>query len=103
VNYLVVNGIQIAKCMEEGTTEQECKAIVESFNSNLTMSLMLEDILLGQLYLDTKYNNKTGLYYPTVMIHSDKLGKKDFSVTDILQVLGVELSDILRAAAQISQ
>ena len=103
VNYLVVNGIQIAKCMEEGTTEQECKAIVESFNSNLTMSLMLEDILLGQLYLDTKYNNKTGLYYPTVMIHSDKLGNKDFSVTDILQVLGVELSDILRAAAQISQ
>ena len=36
VNYLVVNGVQIAKCMKEGTTKQDCEQLVESFNANLT-------------------------------------------------------------------
>ena len=103
VNYLVVNGIKIAKCMEEGTTEQECKAIVADFNNNLTLSLLMADVPVGDLYMDAVQNTQNGLYYPTVMIHSEMLGNKDYSVIAILQMLGVELPEIFRTVAQISQ
>ena len=103
VNYLVVNGVKIAKCMEEGTTEQECKAIVADFNSNLKLSLLMADVPVGDLYMDAVQNAQNGLYYPTVMIHSEMLGNKDYSVIAILQMLGVELPEIFRTVAQISQ
>lgn len=103
VNYLVVNGVKLAKCMEEGTTEQECKAIVADFNSNLELSLLMADVPVGDLYMDAVQNTQNGLYYPTVMIHSEMLGNKDYSVIAILQMLGVELPEIFRTVAQISQ
>ena len=103
VNYLVVNGIKVAKCMENGTTEEECKAIVADFNSNLKLSLLMADVPVGELYMDAVQNTQNGLFYPTVMIHSDMLGDKSFSVAAILQMLGVEIPEILRTAAQISQ
>ena len=103
VNYLVVNGVKLAKCMEDGTTEQECKAIVADFNSNLKLSLLMADVKVGDLYMDAVQNTQNGLYYPTVMIHSEMLGNKDYSVIAILQMLGVELPEIFRTVAQINQ
>jgi hypothetical protein len=102
VNYLVVHGIQIAKCMEEGTTEQECKDLVEKFNANLTLNMMLSDLSVGRLYMGTVYDSKTNRYFPTVMIHSTMLCNEDYPLTTILQMLGVEIPEILRTVAQIA-
>lgn len=103
VNYLVVHGVQIAKCMEEGTTEQECKSLVESFNNNLTLNLLLAGIPAGELYMDTQYNSNTNRYYPTIMIHSTLLGNEDYPVATLLLMMGVDIPDILRTAAQINE
>jgi hypothetical protein len=98
VNYLVVNGVKMAKCMEEGTTEQECREIVESFNSNLTLSILMSDLPVGELYMDSMYDATTNRWYPTLMIHSDILGSKDYPVATILQMLGIDIPEILRTA-----
>ena len=102
VNYLVVHGIEIAKCMEEGTTEQECKDLIDKFNANLTLNMMLADLSVGRLYMGMIYDSKTKRYFPTVMIHSTMLGNEDYPVTTILQMLGIEIPEILRTVAQIA-
>ena len=33
VNYLVIDGVRLSRCMKEGTTEQECKEMVDKFNT----------------------------------------------------------------------
>ena len=103
VNYLVVHGVKIAKCMEEGTTEQECKSLVESFNNNLTLNLLFVGTPAGELYMDTQYNSSTNRYYPIIMIHSTLLGDEYFSVAVLLQMMGVDIPDILKTAAQINE
>ena len=102
VNYLVVHGVQIAKCMEEGTTEQACKELVESFNANLTLNMFLDGASVGHLYMGTQYDAVNDLYFPVVMIHSPLLDGKDYPVATILEMMGVDIPDILRTAAQIS-
>ena len=102
VNYLVVYGVQIAKCMEEGTTKQECEQLVENFNNNLTLNLTVADISVGYLYMGTQYDANTQRYFPTVMIHTTLLGDEDFPLTTVLEILGVDIPDILRTAAQIN-
>lgn len=101
VNYLVVHGVKIAKCMEEGTTEQECEQLVESFNTNLTLNLLLDGALVGQLYMGTQYDAVKKLYFPVVMIHSSLFGGKDYPAGTILQIMGIEVPDLLRTVAQI--
>ena len=100
VNYLVVNGVQIAKCMKEGTTKQDCEQLVESFNANLTLNLLLDGASVGQFYMGTQYDAVNDLYFPVVMIRSDLLGGKDYPAATILQIIGVDIPDILRTAAQ---
>ena len=102
VNYLVVYGAEIAVCMNEGTTEQECKELVENFNKNLTLNVYLIDASLGKIFMDSQYNSDTKRYYPTIMIHS-ALDDMDYPLTTILENLGIKLSDILMTAAQISE
>ena len=100
VNYLVVNGMQIAKCMKEGTTKQECDELVESFNANLTLNLLLDGAAVGQLYMGSQYDAANGFYFPVVMVRSDLLDGKDHPAATILQSMGVDVPDILRTVAQ---
>lgn len=100
VNYLVVNGVQIAKCMKEGTTKQECEQLVEGFNANLTLNLLLAGASVGKFYMGTQYDAANDLYFPVVMIRSDLLDGKDYPAATILQIIGVDVPDILRTAAQ---
>ena len=102
VNYLVVHGMRIAQCMEEGTTEEECNELVERFNDNLTLDISLAGLPVGQLYMGTQYDSKTNRYYPTVMLHTS-LDGEDYPVTQILDMLGVELPEILRTMGRINE
>lgn len=102
VNYLVVDGVRLSRCMKEGTTEQECKELVERFNENLTLDLLLSDVSMGWLYMGVQQDASTNRYYPTVMIHTTILGEEDYPVTMLLQMMGVDIPDILLTAAQIN-
>jgi len=102
VNYLVVDGVRLSRCMKEGTTEQECKEQVERFNENLTLNLLLKDVSMGWLYMGVQQDASTNRYYPTVMIHTTILGEEDYPVTMLLQMMGVDIPDILLTAAQIN-
>ena len=102
VNYLVVYGVRISKCMKEGTTKEECEQLVESFNNNLTLNLTVADISVGQIYMGTLYDANTQRYYPTVMIHTTLLGDEDFPLNTVLDILGVDIPDILKTAAEIN-
>jgi len=102
VNYLVVDGVRLSRCMKEGTTEQECKEMVERFNENLTLNLLLADVQMGWLYMGVQQDASTNRYYPTVMIHTTILGEEDYPVTTLLEMMGVDIPDILKRAAQIN-
>jgi hypothetical protein len=103
VNYLVVNGIKIANAMKYGCSEEECQQLITDFNNNLTLSITLENLQLGNLYMGSQYDEVSGYYYPTIMIHSPMLGEQDYSLTTLLSILGVDIPDILKNVAEIEQ
>ena len=100
VNYLVVNGIKIAKCMQEGTSEEECRQLVADFNDNLVLSLSLSTIPLGDIFMGTVHDEAIGRYYPTVMLRSSLTNGEEVPLTTMLERLGIDIPDILQTVAQ---
>lgn len=101
VNYLVVNGIKIAKYMQDGTTEEEeCQRLVDDFNDNLKLSLNLSVMPIGDLFMGIVHDPASGRSYPTVMMHSSIIGEEDIPLTTLLKKLGIDIPDILQTVAQ---
>ena len=99
VNYLVVDGTKIAKYMKEGTSEEECQQLVADFNDNLKLSLLLQTIPVGDLFMDVVRDSETGLCYPTVMVRFTTV-EEPVALTTLLEKLGVDLPGILQTVAQ---
>ena len=99
VNYLVVNGVKIAKCMQEGTTEEECQQLVADFNDNLKLSLLVQTTSLGDLFMGIVRDPATGRSYPTVMV-SLPSDDEAIPLTTILDKLGIDIPNILQTVAQ---
>ena len=100
VNYLVVNGVKIAKYMQEGTTEEECQSLIADFNDNLTLSMTLESVPLGDIFMGVVRDPADGRSYPTVMLRSILTSDKDVPLTKMLKTLGIDVPDILQTVAQ---
>ena len=102
VNYLVVNGVKIAKCMQEGTTEEECQQLVADFNDNLKLSLLVQTTSLGDLFMGIVRDPATGRSYPTVMV-SLPSDDEAIPLTTILDKLGIDIPNILQTVAQFDE
>ena len=102
VNYLVVNGVKIAKCMQEGTTEEECQQLVADFNDNLKLSLLVQTTSLGDLFMGIVRDPATGRSYPTVMVNLPS-DDEAISLTTILDKLGIDIPNILQTVAQFDE
>ena len=102
VNYLVVNGVKIAKCMQEGTTEEECRQLVADFNDNLKLSLLVQTTSLGDLFMGIVHDSATGRSYPTVMV-SLTPDDEAIPLTTILDKLGIDIPNILQTVAQFDE
>jgi len=103
VNYLVVNGVKIAQCMQEGTSEEECRQLVTDINDNLVLSLNLSTIPLGDLFMGSVHDAASGRYYPTVMLRSQLTNGEDVPLTTMLAKLGIDIPDILQTVAQFDE
>ena len=103
VNYLVVNGIKIAKCMEEGTTEEECQQLVADFNENLKLSLLVQTAPLGDLFMGIVKDSATGRCYPTVMVSMPQVSDEAIPLTTMLDKLGIDIPNILQTVAQLDE
>jgi len=102
INYMVVDGVKIAKLMEEGTSSKDdCDKLVKDFNDNLSMKMFLSDLDLGILFMSTVYDAEQELYRPTVMVNSQLLGEGDYALTDILKSLGVNMDGIMVAMSHL--
>ena len=99
VNYLVVDGVKIAKYMKEGTSEEECQQLVADFNDNLALSLLLQTTALGDIFMGTVSDSATGRYYPTIMVKFDNVDEP-LPLTTMLEKLGIDIPDILQTVAQ---
>ena len=102
VNYLVVNGVKIAKCMQEGTTEEECRQLVADFNDNLKLSLLVKTTSLGDLFMGIVRDSATGRNYPTVMVNLPS-DDEAIPLTTILDKLGIDIPNILQTVAQFDE
>ena len=102
VNYLVVNGVKIAKCMQEGTTEEECRQLVADFNDNLKLSLLVQTTSLGDLFMGIVRDSATGRSYPTVMVNLPP-DNEAIPLTTILDKLGIDIPSILQTVAQFDE
>ena len=102
VNYLVVNGVKIAKCMQEGTTEEECRQLVADFNDNLKLSLLVQTTSLGDLFMGIVRDSATGRSYPTVMVNLPS-DDEAIPLTTILDKLGIDIPNILQTVAQFDE
>jgi len=100
INYLVANGLTIAKYMEEGAAEEECQRLIADFNDNLKLSLLLQTEPMGDLFMGVVRDPATGRSYPTVMLRSPLTAGKDMPLTAMLKTLGVDIPDILQTVAQ---
>lgn len=103
VNYLVLNGIKIAKCMEEGTTEEECQQLVADFNDNLKLSLLVQTAPLGDLFMGIVKDPATGRCYPTVMVSMPQVSDEAIPLTTMLDKLGIDIPNILQTVAQLDE
>ena len=102
VNYLVVNGVKIAKCMQEGTTEEECQQLVADFNDNLKLSLLVQTTSFGNLFMGIVRDSATGRSYPTVMVNLPS-DDEAIPLTTILDKLGIDIPNILQTVAQFDE
>ncbi len=102
VNYLVVNGVKIAKCMQEGTTEEECQQLVADFNDNLKLSLLVQTTSFGDLFMGIVRDSATGRSYPTVMVNLPS-DDEAIPLTTILDKLGIDIPNILQTVAQFDE
>ena len=100
VNYLVVNGIKIAKYMKEGTTDEECQQVIADFNDNLKLSLLVQTIPLGDLFMGAVHDAASGRSYPTVMVHLSSTDNEAIPLTMMLDKLGIDIPEILQTVAQ---
>ena len=103
VNYLVVNGVKIAKCMQEGTTEEECQQLVADFNDNLKLSLLVQTAPLGDLFMGIVKDPATGRCYPTVMVSMPQVSDEAIPLTTMLDKLGIDIPNILQTVAQLDE
>ena len=99
----MVNGVKISKCMEEGTSEEECQQMVADFNDNLKLSLNLSTVPLGDLFMGTVRDSASGRCYPTVMMRASVTGGEDVPLTTVLRKLGIDIPDILQTVAQFDE
>ncbi|MBQ3701077.1 MAG: hypothetical protein II886_14435 [Prevotella sp.] len=95
VNYLVVEGIELSKCMKEGTTQERCNSLANDFNENLTLELYLEELKVGDIYMGTQYDSATALFKPTIMLKAEILGGGEYDLITLLASMGVSVSDIM--------
>ena len=102
VNYLVVNGVKIAKCMQEGTTEEECQQLVADFNDNLKLSLLVQTTSFGDLFMGIVRDSATGRSFPTVMVNLPS-DDEAIPLTTILDKLGIDIPNILQTVAQFDE
>ena len=102
VNYLVVNGVKIAKCMQEGTTEEECQQLVADFNDNLKLSLLVQTTSFGDLFMGIVRDSATGRSYPTVMVNLPS-DDEAIPLITILDKLGIDIPNILQTVAQFDE
>ena len=103
VNYLVVNGVKIAKCIKEGTTEEECQQLVADFNDNLKLSLLVQTAPLGNLFMGIVKDPATGRCYPTVMVSMPQVSDEAIPLTTMLDKLGIDIPNILQTVAQLDE
>ncbi len=102
VNFLVVNGIELAKCIREGTTEEHCNELVNDFNANLSLSMLLSNTEIGDLLMSTVFDADNNCYKPTLMINSQFMGLENYPITQILESLGISLEDLLESTSQLN-
>lgn len=100
VNYLVVNGIKIAKYMKEGTTDEECEQLIADFNDNLKLSLLVQTTPLGDLFMGVVRDPTSSRSYPTIMVHLSNTDTEAIPLTTMLDKLGVDIPEILQTIAQ---
>jgi hypothetical protein len=53
--------------------------------------------------MGTLYDDVTNRFYPTIMVHADLLGKEDYTLTNLLEMMGVDVPTILKNAAEMAQ
>ena len=100
VNYLVANGIKIAKSMKEGTTDEECQQVIADFNDNLKLSLLVQTKPLGDLFMGVVHDAASSRSYPTVMVHLSNTDTEAVPLTMMLDKLGIDIPEILQTVAQ---
>ena len=79
------------------------QVLVTDFNDNLSLSLNLSSIPLGDLFMGTVHDSASGRYYPTVMMRSSLTGGEDVPLTTMLRKLGIDIPDILQTVAQFDE
>jgi hypothetical protein len=99
INYLVMNASKIINSLEGLSSEAECNALVNGFNSNLSLAMDMKGESLGKIYMITKYNETTGKYEPLLVLNSEMLGG-EILIDQILAMLGVSLRETLTSLSQ---
>lgn len=94
VAYLVRTGIELSRCMSEGSTEEHCAELVKGMNENLKMQLYLSELLLGDIYVDCQYDAEAATFRPVFMMQSELLGGS-VNISQMLASMGVSLDDLL--------
>ena len=102
VNYLVLNGIDLAKYMEEGTTEEQCNSLVTQFNNNVKLTMFLGETSMGDIFLATRQDAAGGVYKPSLMLRSALLENQEIDLNAVLESLGVSVQDLLKSASQLN-
>ncbi len=100
INYLVVNSIQLSKCIKEGTTEENCNSMCNEFNANLTLSMQLAELDAGDIFMGPVYDEENNCYKPTLLINSEFMGFKNYPITQILESMGISLDDLMNSVTQ---
>ena len=77
---------------------ENCQSLTQSFNSVASLKLLLSGTNAAQLKVAAVQTDATlNLWKPVVMVNSPIIGKREMTIAEVIDAMGISFSDIIEA------
>ena len=92
------DGTSMVQVSKQGTSMENCQRLTQSFNSVASLKLLLSGTNAAQLKVAAVQTDATlNLWKPVVMVNSPIIGKREMTIAEVIDAMGISFSDIVEA------
>ena len=92
------DGTSMVQVSKQGTSMENCQRLTQSFNSVASLKLLISGTNAAQLKVAAVQTDATlNLWKPVVMVNSPIIGKREMTIAEVIDAMGISFSDIVEA------